>query len=36
VRAAGHCTVRRKGTDYVCTEPAFVDKEIALAAAEEE
>lgn len=33
VRPAGHCTVRWKGTDYECTEPAFVDKEIALAAA---
>ncbi len=33
VRAAGNCTVRWKGVDYVCTEPTFVDKGVALAAA---
>ena len=32
-RAAGRCTVRWKRTDYECTEPTFVDKEIALGAA---
>jgi deazaflavin-dependent oxidoreductase (nitroreductase family) len=33
VRAAGRCTVRWKGADYECTEPTFVDKPVALAAA---
>jgi deazaflavin-dependent oxidoreductase (nitroreductase family) len=33
VRAAGRCTVRWKGVDYECTEPTFVDKTAALAAA---
>ncbi len=32
VRAAGACTVRWKGVDYVCTDPTFVDKGVALAA----
>jgi len=33
VRAAGRCTVRWKGDDYECTEPTFVDKDVALPAA---
>jgi deazaflavin-dependent oxidoreductase (nitroreductase family) len=33
VRAAGHCTIRWKGVDYECSDPAFVDKDVALAAA---
>jgi deazaflavin-dependent oxidoreductase (nitroreductase family) len=33
VRAAGRCTIRWKGADYECTEPTFVDKDVALAAA---
>jgi len=33
VRAAGRCTIRWKGADYECTEPTFVDKDIARAAA---
>ncbi len=33
VRAAGGCTVRWKGTEYACTEPTFVAKDVALAAA---
>jgi len=33
VRAAGRCTVRWKGSDYDCTEPRFVDTDVALAAA---
>ena len=33
VRAAGRCTVRWKGADYECTEPRFVDTQVALAAA---
>ena len=34
VRAAESCTVRWKGADYECTEPRFVDVEVALAAAQ--
>ena len=33
VRAAGGCTIRWRGVDYTCTEPAFVDQEVAVAAA---
>jgi deazaflavin-dependent oxidoreductase (nitroreductase family) len=33
VRAVGRCTVRWKGADYECTDPTFVDSEVALAAA---
>lgn len=33
VRAAGGCTVRWRGVDYECTEPAFVGRDVALAAA---
>lgn len=33
VRAAGGCTIRWKGVDYACTEPRFVDRDVALAAA---
>jgi len=33
VRAAGGCTIHWKGADYECTEPTFVDKDVALAAA---
>jgi deazaflavin-dependent oxidoreductase (nitroreductase family) len=33
VRAAGRCTIRWKATDYECTDPTFVDKEVALSAA---
>jgi deazaflavin-dependent oxidoreductase (nitroreductase family) len=33
VRAAGRCTVRWKGSDYECTEPRFVNQEVAIAAA---
>ena len=33
VRAAGGCTIRWRGLDYECTEPTFVDKDRALAAA---
>jgi deazaflavin-dependent oxidoreductase (nitroreductase family) len=33
VRAAGRCTIRWKGAEYDCTEPTFVDKDTALAAA---
>ena len=33
VRAAGECTIRWRGVDYACTEPTFVDKEVAVAAA---
>ncbi len=33
VRVAGGCTVRWKGADYTCTEPTFVGKDVALAAA---
>jgi deazaflavin-dependent oxidoreductase (nitroreductase family) len=32
VLAAGRCTVRWKGTGYECSEPMFVDQEVALAA----
>jgi deazaflavin-dependent oxidoreductase (nitroreductase family) len=32
-RAAGHCVIRWKGADFECTDPAFVDKDVALAAA---
>jgi deazaflavin-dependent oxidoreductase (nitroreductase family) len=32
-RAAGRCTLRWKGVDYECSEPTFVDKDVALAAA---
>lgn len=32
-RAAGRCTVRWKGADYECTDPTFVDKDVALGAA---
>lgn len=31
VRRAGGCTIRWKGRDYVCTEPTFVGKDVALA-----
>ena len=33
MRAAGRCTIRWKGADYECTEPTFVDQDVALAAA---
>ncbi|GAA2741453.1 hypothetical protein GCM10009868_07630 [Terrabacter aerolatus] len=33
VRAAGGCTVRWKGHEFTCSEPTFVDKDVALAAA---
>ena len=33
VRAAGRCTIRWKGADYECTDPTFVDKDVAAAAA---
>ena len=33
VCTAGRCTVRWKGADYECTEPTFVGREVALAAA---
>jgi deazaflavin-dependent oxidoreductase (nitroreductase family) len=33
VRAAHGCTIRWKGREFVCTEPTFVDKDVALAAA---
>lgn len=33
VLAAGHCTIRWKGVDYECSEPAFVGVDAALAAA---
>lgn len=33
VRAAGGCTVRWRGHDYACSEPEFVDQEIARSAA---
>jgi len=32
VRFAGRCTIRWKGVDYECTEPTFVDKDVALPA----
>jgi deazaflavin-dependent oxidoreductase (nitroreductase family) len=31
--AAGRCTIRWKGVDYDCTDPTFVGKDLALAAA---
>jgi deazaflavin-dependent oxidoreductase (nitroreductase family) len=33
VRRAGGCTIRWKGRDFTCTEPTFVEKDVALAAA---
>jgi deazaflavin-dependent oxidoreductase (nitroreductase family) len=33
VRAAGGCTIRWRGVDHACTEPTFVDREVAVAAA---
>ena len=33
VRAAGRCTIRWKGADYECTDPMFVDKDVAAGAA---
>lgn len=33
VRAAGGCTVRWKGHDFTCTDPTFVGKDVAVAAA---
>ena len=33
VRAAGRCTIRWKGADNECTDPMFVDKDVAAAAA---
>ena len=33
VQAAGRCTVRWKGVDYECSDPTFVDADVALAAA---
>jgi deazaflavin-dependent oxidoreductase (nitroreductase family) len=33
VRAAEGCTIRWKGRDFTCTDPAFVGKDVALAAA---
>ncbi|GAA2497581.1 nitroreductase family deazaflavin-dependent oxidoreductase [Terrabacter carboxydivorans] len=33
VRAAGGCTIRWKGREFTCTEPTFVGKDVALAAA---
>src|SRR5437763_15897553 len=33
VRAAGRCTVRWKGVDYECSDPTFVGKDVAVAAA---
>ncbi len=33
VRATGRCTIRWKGAVYDCTEPTFVDREVALSAA---
>ncbi len=33
VRAAGECTIRWKGVDYACSEPEFVDQEVARPAA---
>jgi deazaflavin-dependent oxidoreductase (nitroreductase family) len=32
-RAAGSCTMRWRGRDWVCSDPTFVDREVALAAA---
>ena len=33
VRRAGGCTVRWKGREYTCSEPTFVEKDVALATA---
>ena len=33
VRAAGGCTIRWRGADYACSEPEFVDQEVARKAA---
>jgi deazaflavin-dependent oxidoreductase (nitroreductase family) len=33
VRAAGGCTIRWRGLEFDCTEPTFVDKAVARAAA---
>lgn len=33
VRHAGGCTIRWKGKEFICTEPTFVGKEVALEAA---
>jgi deazaflavin-dependent oxidoreductase (nitroreductase family) len=33
VTAAGRCTIRWKGADFECTDPTFVGKDVALAAA---
>ena len=33
VRAAGGCTIRWRGADYACSEPEFVDQEVAREAA---
>jgi deazaflavin-dependent oxidoreductase (nitroreductase family) len=33
VRAAGDCVIRWKGVDYRCTDPTFVDQDVAAAAA---
>ena len=33
VRAADGCTIRWNGREFTCTEPTFVDKSVALAAA---
>jgi deazaflavin-dependent oxidoreductase (nitroreductase family) len=33
VRAAGGCTIRWKGRDHQCTDPTFVERDVALAAA---
>ena len=29
VRAAGECTIRWQGVDYACSEPEFVDQDVA-------
>jgi deazaflavin-dependent oxidoreductase (nitroreductase family) len=33
VRTAGRCTIRWKGVDYECSDPTFVEKDVAVAAA---
>jgi deazaflavin-dependent oxidoreductase (nitroreductase family) len=33
VRRAGGCTVRWKGREFTCSEPTFVEKDVALATA---
>ena len=33
VRASGQCTIRWRGVDYACSEPEFVDEDVARAAA---